>query len=68
MERKASMETPTRTPLHDDLRAVVGDDGLITQPEELLPYECDALTVARVQPSAPKTRSPNRWRNSDSTG
>jgi len=52
MERKASMDTPTHIPLHDDLRAVVGDDGLITQPEELLPYECDGLTVARVQPSA----------------
>ncbi len=46
------MKTATDTSLHDELRAIVGDDGVITQPEELLPYECDALTVVRAQPSA----------------
>ncbi len=45
------MATTTDTTLFDALRAIVGDEGVITEPEELLPYECDALTVARVQPS-----------------
>ncbi|MBN1345740.1 MAG: FAD-binding protein [Phycisphaerae bacterium] len=46
------MSAATDTSLHDELRAILGDDGVITDAAELLPYECDGLTVARVQPSA----------------
>src|SRR6185369_4308123 len=35
-----------------ELRAIVGDRGLITSPEELRTYECDGLTNFRVMPSA----------------
>jgi glycolate oxidase len=42
----------TQPDLHDELRGIVGEDGVITRAEELLPYECDGLTVARVPPSA----------------
>ncbi len=38
--------------LIETLRSIVGEDGVLTSPEELLPYECDGVTVARVQPSA----------------
>lgn len=46
------MTAAIESDLADELRAIVGDDGVIVRPEELLPYECDGLTVARVQPSA----------------
>src|SRR5437667_5525274 len=36
----------------DQFRAIVGDDGLISQPEQLHPYECDGLTNLRVIPAA----------------
>ena len=35
-----------------DLRSIVGDKGLIVQPDELRTYECDGLTNFRVMPSA----------------
>ena len=35
-----------------ELRAIVGDRGLITSPEELQTYECDGLTNFRVMPHA----------------
>jgi glycolate oxidase len=35
-----------------EFRAIVGDRGLITSPEELRTYECDGLTNFRVQPRA----------------
>ncbi len=35
-----------------ELRAIVGDRGLITSPEELHTYECDGLTNFRVMPDA----------------
>jgi glycolate oxidase len=35
-----------------ELRAIVGDRGLITSPEELRTYECDGLTNFRVMPGA----------------
>jgi len=38
--------------IFDELRAVVGKDGLITEPEQLRTYECDGLTNFRVVPSA----------------
>jgi glycolate oxidase len=36
----------------DEFRAVVGERGLITHPEELRTYECDGLTNFRVIPQA----------------
>jgi len=36
----------------DHFRAIVGDDGLISQPEQLHTYECDGLTNFRVLPDA----------------
>src|SRR5436853_3966654 len=36
----------------DELRAIVGDRGLVCSPEELHTYECDGLTYFRVMPRA----------------
>src|SRR2546427_6519553 len=36
----------------DRFRAIVGGDGLLTEPEQLRTYECDGLTNFRVVPSA----------------
>ena len=36
----------------DELRAIVGDRGLISSAEELHTYECDGLTNFRVMPRA----------------
>ena len=36
----------------DQFRAIVGEGGLITSPEELHTYECDGLTNYRVMPLA----------------
>src|SRR2546427_10969967 len=36
----------------DQFRAIVGKDGLITEPEQLRTYECDGLTNFRVVPAA----------------
>src|SRR5437588_2375985 len=36
----------------DRFRAIVGRDGLLTEPEQLRTYECDGLTNFRVVPSA----------------
>jgi glycolate oxidase len=36
----------------DELRSVVGREGLITAPEELRTYECDGLTAYRAVPGA----------------
>ena len=38
----------------DDLRAAVGDDHVITEPERLATYDCDGLTGWRAQPAAHK--------------
>jgi glycolate oxidase len=35
-----------------EFRAIVGPEGLITQPEQLHTYECDGLTNFRVMPAA----------------
>lgn len=40
------------TALLHELRAIVGDRGLISSPEELHTYECDGLTNFRVMPAA----------------
>ncbi|HMK31923.1 MAG TPA: FAD-binding protein, partial [Terriglobales bacterium] len=39
-------------PILSELRRVVGDEGLITEPEQLRTYECDGLTNFRVMPAA----------------
>ena len=36
----------------DELRRIVGDDGLLQEPLELLTYECDALPHLRALPAA----------------
>jgi len=36
----------------DEFRAIVGEGGLVTSPEELHTYECDGLTNYRVMPLA----------------
>jgi glycolate dehydrogenase FAD-linked subunit len=50
---------PTASPtLADELRAVVGEDGVVSKPEELLVYECDAYTLEKNLPNfvvLPKT-------------
>ena len=38
--------------IYDELRAIVDERGLISSPEELRTYECDALTHFRVMPRA----------------
>src|SRR5690242_9631351 len=43
---------PMEARILDELRAVAGDRGLISSPEELHTYECDALTNFRVMPRA----------------
>jgi glycolate oxidase subunit GlcD len=40
------------SPLLDALRAIVGDEGLLSRPEELFVYECDGLTLHSADPSA----------------
>ena len=36
--------------LIDRLRAVVGRDGLLTSPSDLLVYECDGYTIEKNKP------------------
>jgi glycolate oxidase len=36
--------------LIDSLRAIVGSDGLLTSPSDLLVYECDGYTIAKNKP------------------
>ena len=36
----------------DALRSIVGDDGCLSRPEELLVYECDGLTLHSARPIA----------------
>src|SRR5437899_838580 len=39
-------------PLVDQLRAIVGKDGVVWKPDELLVYECDAYTLEKNLPGA----------------
>lgn len=39
-------------PVVDELRAAVGDDAVICDPDQLLVYECDAFPIARGMPLA----------------
>ncbi|MDA1276715.1 MAG: FAD-binding protein [Verrucomicrobia bacterium] len=43
---------PVLPPLLNDLRAIVGLDGVLSNPEELLVYECDAYTLEKHLPNA----------------
>jgi glycolate oxidase len=38
--------------LADELRAIVGEDGVVSKSEELLVYECDAYTLEKNLPTA----------------
>src|SRR5947207_10337094 len=38
-------------PLVDQLRAIVGEDGLVSKPEDLLVYECDAYPLEKSLPN-----------------
>lgn len=44
------MSTASTTPLFDRLRAIVGGDGILTAPSELLVYECDGFTIEKNKP------------------
>jgi len=46
------MDAATATDLHNELRSIVGEEGVITHPDELLAYECDGLTLVKATPSA----------------
>src|SRR5216117_797725 len=37
--------------LIEALRAIVGDDGVVSKPQELLVYECDAYTLEKSLPN-----------------
>ena len=37
--------------LADELRAIIGEDGVVCKPEELLVYECDAYTLEKNLPN-----------------
>ncbi|HYV33212.1 MAG TPA: FAD-linked oxidase C-terminal domain-containing protein [Candidatus Binatia bacterium] len=47
--RSTQGKTPT---LADELRAIVGEDGVVSKQEELLVYECDAYTLEKCLPNA----------------
>jgi glycolate oxidase len=44
------MGEPRTTTLIDRLRDIVGRDGLLTSPSDLLVYECDGYTIAKNKP------------------
>ncbi|HEY8506178.1 MAG TPA: FAD-linked oxidase C-terminal domain-containing protein [Gemmataceae bacterium] len=44
------MTTATSSPLTDRLRAIVGPQGVLTAPSDLLVYECDGFTVEKNRP------------------
>ncbi len=49
----ASVRTPAPfSELAKQLRAIVGDGGVVDQPDELLVYECDAYTLEKNPPNA----------------
>ena len=43
---------PLTPQILEELRSVVGREGLVTAPEELRTYECDGLTAYRAVPGA----------------
>src|SRR5260221_7322354 len=48
----AATQTTTLAPwVTDQLRAIVGEDAVIANPQELLVYECDAYTLEKFSPN-----------------
>ncbi len=47
-----AMTGPASKSLIDSLREIVGADHVVTKPEELLVYECDAYTLEKHLPTA----------------
>jgi len=48
-----TLSTQSRTPaLAEELQAIAGEDGVVSKPDELLVYECDAYTLEKNLPSA----------------
>src|SRR2546429_2266933 len=41
----------TAPQLVEQLRAIVGEEGVLSKPEELLVYECDAYTLEKSRPN-----------------
>jgi glycolate oxidase len=52
----AAPDAPNKKPLPaaflNSLRGIVGADGILTKPGELVVYECDAYTLEKMQPHA----------------
>jgi len=52
----AAPDAPNKNPLTpaflNSLRGIVGADGILTNPGELVVYECDAYTLEKMQPHA----------------
>jgi glycolate oxidase len=44
------MATATTSPLIDHLRAIVGREGILTAPSDLVVYECDGYTIEKNRP------------------
>src|SRR6202043_12194 len=44
------MPSTLHQPLIEALRSIVGKDGLLTSPSELLVYECDGFTIEKNKP------------------
>ncbi len=44
------MSTVTQTSLSERLRRIVGPDGVLTSPSDLLVYECDGYTIEKNRP------------------
>src|ERR1043166_10032793 len=47
-----SQQVQTPDALIDELREIVGDDGVLSEPDELLVYECDGLPQHKHPPRA----------------
>lgn len=47
----SAQSTPASS-LWAELRAIVGNEGVVSQPDELLVYECDAYTLEKNSPTA----------------
>src|ERR1700724_939672 len=44
------MANATQHRLTEPLRAIVGNDGILTSPSDLLVYECDGYTIEKNKP------------------
>jgi FAD/FMN-containing dehydrogenase len=48
----SEQQIETRDELIDELREIVGDEGVLSEPDELLVYECDGLPQHKHPPRA----------------